>query len=406
MKLKKNQVIKNAKELGKILEKKHDDTKNVDTKVKRGWENELNRFCNWHKEGHKYVIDRVFKVAKEKVDGRGKSEGSRGNNNQFGKSLDILIMNYLQNTKQFDLTYLNIMINFGIISPKVKEFRDNVQLRKNKLDKLNIRNKTYSVYTLYMNTILRSQLIYTLNRLKKNGIINYKTYYMCYTKTDEYIEVLEEFNSHIEECKDRVNKEMEMNITEVMEIGGKTLKQFNDLTKLYLNENEEFRMCIGSDIEFVYEQYHVEISKDLEITNEQREDAKKELYSKVAMKLHEQLWKYYIKENVLDSKSKYEILTLDKILFANYDKDFEDVNAFFIDFGDMTKHEIREEKVIGIDRENGELHKEIREDLKNKAIRLIMLEKRHMQDLFDKELEQNLAIIHEKYAYEDSLLPF
>ena len=24
---------------------------------------------------------------------------------------------------------------------------------------------------------------------------------MCYTKTDESIEVLEEFNSHIEECK-------------------------------------------------------------------------------------------------------------------------------------------------------------------------------------------------------------
>ena len=45
-------------------------------------------------------------------------------------------------------------------------------------------------------------------------------------------------------------------------------------------------------------------------------------------------------------------------------------------------------------------------DHKAFAIRCITLEKQHMQEIFDKQLEKSLNDIHEKYAEEDVLLPF
>ena len=77
MKFVEGQIIKNAKELGKELNKNFDNNKKISTNTKKAWEKELSTLCEWHKEGQKIIIDEVFTEQKEKVDGRKNNGGSR-----------------------------------------------------------------------------------------------------------------------------------------------------------------------------------------------------------------------------------------------------------------------------------------------------------------------------------------
>ena len=77
MKFIEGQIIKNAKELGKELNKNFDNNKKISTNTKKGRENELSTLCEWHKEGQKYIVDKVFREQKEKIDGRKNNGGAR-----------------------------------------------------------------------------------------------------------------------------------------------------------------------------------------------------------------------------------------------------------------------------------------------------------------------------------------
>lgn len=63
--LKKGKVFKNWKILCSELE-----ISNEKGNTKKANEKELSRFCEWHKEGQKIIIDRVFRNPKESEDGR------------------------------------------------------------------------------------------------------------------------------------------------------------------------------------------------------------------------------------------------------------------------------------------------------------------------------------------------
>ena len=83
--LKNGQVLKNYKELCKVL-----DIEPKDGNTKKAQIKELERYCKYHKEGNKFVIDEIFSKELEKVDKR-----TLGNNNNQAKCIRYLLLNLL-----------------------------------------------------------------------------------------------------------------------------------------------------------------------------------------------------------------------------------------------------------------------------------------------------------------------
>lgn len=97
--LQQEMTIKNYKELCGIL----------NVKVKTGESKQcqlrdFERYFKYHKDGNKFIIDEIYEVPKEKIDNRGKSKGSRNNNNIYGKYIEKLVLDLL--VQQYNSTDL------------------------------------------------------------------------------------------------------------------------------------------------------------------------------------------------------------------------------------------------------------------------------------------------------------
>ena len=108
--LKQGQVIKNYKELCKIL-----DIKVGAGNTKLAQLKELERYCKYKKDGNKFVIEEIYNNPLAKVDGRGKSAGSRNNyKGIYAELADKLILDYLNS---FNKSVINTTNN--VIAEKI-----------------------------------------------------------------------------------------------------------------------------------------------------------------------------------------------------------------------------------------------------------------------------------------------
>lgn len=64
----------------------------------------LARYCKYSKMGHKITIDEVYEKPQDKIDGRGKSDGSRNNNTVYGDMIQLLILDMLAQCKKGHLS--------------------------------------------------------------------------------------------------------------------------------------------------------------------------------------------------------------------------------------------------------------------------------------------------------------
>lgn len=79
------QIIKNYKELCEVLEIKPCAGNSKKSQLK-----ELDTYCNYHKEGNKFIIDEIFDIQKEKEDLR-KFNGGDNNKGNFKKYAQLKI---------------------------------------------------------------------------------------------------------------------------------------------------------------------------------------------------------------------------------------------------------------------------------------------------------------------------
>ena len=63
MKLKKNQVFNNVSAIGELLGK--EIPSKIPTNTKNSWLKEFSSYCEWHKEGRKFIVDKVYKKQRE-----------------------------------------------------------------------------------------------------------------------------------------------------------------------------------------------------------------------------------------------------------------------------------------------------------------------------------------------------
>lgn len=163
MNLEKGQVVKNYKALCSILEQKECGGKSKQLQIK-DWQ----RFFSYHKDGQKFIIDEIYDIPKEKIDGR-VSNGA--NKAKYDTLMDNIILNQLS-------SYLSIEASKGEL------YRDHIMLFSKDYDELFLDTEQFaekhslgigitSEYLSKINSIVTNCTHTALNRLQKQRKIEW-----------------------------------------------------------------------------------------------------------------------------------------------------------------------------------------------------------------------------------------
>lgn len=162
-KLSVGQVIKNYIEWCKILGVKPTRGKGRDYHIR-----ELERYCKYHKEKQKFVIDEVFDEPLPKIDNR-----KGGNNTKYEDLMDKLIINLLIDYERIEESYSSLMNNYFDFF--TDEYNKLNKVGYKRYSKINSMGKgVIMTYQIKMNEVVKTCLVTSLNRLKRNNIIEYE----------------------------------------------------------------------------------------------------------------------------------------------------------------------------------------------------------------------------------------
>ncbi|WP_419955918.1 hypothetical protein ACN6MT_11255 [Neobacillus niacini] len=163
--LKSGQIFKNYKALCVELEmeiKSSTNSKNAQYK-------ELERFCKFVKDGHRIIIKELYDTPLEKVDNRGKSEGSR--RSIYGNAVQLLITDLLARSNgDVSISKNKLMVSIGMINGNYGECSQQVK----KLGKFIAMNEKF-IYDFYNinNSNFRNIIQSALENLQDKSIIMY-----------------------------------------------------------------------------------------------------------------------------------------------------------------------------------------------------------------------------------------
>lgn len=127
------------------------------------------RFFDYHKSGHNFIISKIYETPKEKVDGRGKSEGSR--RSIYGNATQLLITDLLARSNGYVTISKNkLMVSIGMINVNYGECSQQVK----KLAKYTDMNEKF-IYDFYNinNNNFTSIIESALRNLEDKSIIMY-----------------------------------------------------------------------------------------------------------------------------------------------------------------------------------------------------------------------------------------
>lgn len=164
MKLEKGQVIKNYKELCKLL--------GVEVKGGKGKQyqmREIERYYKFRKEGYKFIVEEVYSEPKEKIDNR---VNNGGNNTKYEDLMDKIIINTLIEYGYIEESFSEIMNILDFFKPK---YIDLNKAGYKKFAEINNLGVGFTLtYQQKLNNVVKKCLETSLNRLDKNGIITYE----------------------------------------------------------------------------------------------------------------------------------------------------------------------------------------------------------------------------------------
>lgn len=164
-KLKQGQVIKNYKELCKILDLKIEAGNSKIAQMK-----ELERYYKFSKQGYKIIVEEVYASLKLKKDGR-------GNNGRHFMKYDtlmdeILINLLLKNNGHIQQTFAGIMKMLGMFSNGYENLNKSGHITFTKVNKISSPGLTLT-YQQKLYNIVEKCLETALKRLRRQGIIKY-----------------------------------------------------------------------------------------------------------------------------------------------------------------------------------------------------------------------------------------
>ncbi|WP_297136169.1 hypothetical protein [Terrisporobacter sp.] len=184
--LKEGMILKNYKELCGVLciQQKKSGSRQYVIQFK-----ELDRHCIYHKEGHKIIIDKIFKEVKSKVDNR-----SKGNNTKYADDIEYLILTLLNKFKISKHEKVGFSKNFlyshcGLSNDNYKLVKSNTLKFSQMID---MPVQTINECFDYTNNRMLKTLQSTLNKMKKQSLITWGNGYnmvMFDENNEQYLKV-------------------------------------------------------------------------------------------------------------------------------------------------------------------------------------------------------------------------
>lgn len=228
--LKVGQVIKNYKELCEILDI---ESKKSGSNSHKAQHKEFNRYFEFEKQGHKYIIKNIHDKPKDKIDNRSNNIG--GNNTVFADDIEKLILNILASSKDDTIT-----IARGQLYKMLNMCNENYLLGRSNIGKLSeiIELPKSAIYEFYDNNSskLRDTVERNLRRLRSRALITWKN-----TTTVAVTEVEIEYNELGEPIFDKRTKSIRYKTKMVHRLADK----FEE--KLILKYEEETLKEMGID---------------------------------------------------------------------------------------------------------------------------------------------------------------
>lgn len=187
--LKNGQVIKNYKELCLVL---GIDPKKTGSNPYKAQFKELERYCKYHKEGHKIIIDEIYSKELEKVDKRSNNKG--GNNIKYANDMEYLILSLLNKFKiskdeKVGFSKNLLFSHCGLINENYRLIKGNT-LKFSQLVDMPV--QTINECFDYTNNRMLKTLQSTLNRMQRQSLITWSNGYNMVLIDDlgkEYLEV-------------------------------------------------------------------------------------------------------------------------------------------------------------------------------------------------------------------------
>ena len=236
---------------------------------------ELERYCDYHKEGQKIIIDKVFECVKEKIDMRGKQDN---NTAPYVENIKLNIIGELL-TKGTNGKYV---VGKGVLLRNVGLTNINYSYCKRRQNKLatylEINKEIVNDYYNSVDSMLLGNLEKALKDLSNQKIIQYNTTLMLCKNiitniTYEHTTRIDEFDEEIEIVKPIVQSDViyveatdeERSI--ILEVENDILKEMNEkrLTDIILKgkSKEYYSRCYKEirknikDINFYFQAYDI-----------------------------------------------------------------------------------------------------------------------------------------------------
>ena len=220
-------VIKNYKELCELLEI---EAKKSGSNSHKAQQKEFNRYFEFEKQGHKYIITKIYENPKERIDNR-----MNGNNTVFADDIEHLILNILAKSKDDTVT-----IARGQLYKALSMCNENYLLGRSNISKLSeiIEIPKASIYEFYDNNSskLRDTVERNLRRLRSRALITWKN-----TTTVAVTEIDIELNELGEPIYDKRTKSIRHKVKTIHRLADK----FEE--KLILKYEEEVLKEMGID---------------------------------------------------------------------------------------------------------------------------------------------------------------
>ena len=292
---------------------------------------EFERYCTYHKEGQKFIVDIVYDECQEKVDNRGKHIS----HTIYEDLMDKLIMDLLATRCCMEVSFNEIFVeNFiPIITDNYSDLLEcgyEIYANTNGMSKGLVRE-----YMLKLRQIVQKCFETSLNRLSKKCLLYWDKTTWKNTSHGKG-EMLPDELKLLEEVEKLAYSELE--ISSQSRINPKINRQFKEFVinqlkediphitsywKVYIiAENDEEDKCkYGECVKFA--------------TEEEREKVLKELTNRFIVQVHKAvLNRSYDKGKTKpynNSRHVGSLMELDKVLFVHYDKNFKDeVNGAFV----------------------------------------------------------------------------
>jgi hypothetical protein len=288
--LKEGQVIKNYKALCAELEMEIKSS----TNSKNAQYRELERYCNFVRDGHSFIIKEVYKEVKEKVDGRGKSEGSR--RSIYGNAVQLLITDLLAKSGgHIDISKTQLMLKIGMINVNYSKCNKHVK----KLAKfVNMNEKIiYDFYNIN-NSNLKGIIERALDNLEDTSVIMYS----------KIIKIREQGNQ-------KYRKATRLEVARILECEKEALEQlgFEDKSQVRVSskwnvfqKEVQNKLSKSTTIEFYYSAYDITINQKY-ITQERNKLAELLLEQVVREETQKSLNSTIIDQFINNSEERKEV---------------------------------------------------------------------------------------------------